>query len=248
MKKQELQKIIQDIAEEAIPSNRNVWPSLQEKLATQQRPRTRNWFLPTSRLGRLAFALSIVLLISITAYASEPWINRLIGSDNRLKHVDLSLRYPLNLSKTIDDVTITLDWAYADKDWVLIGYNLRSSDASRYEPTERMLTEQEGVIFPWQGSYGFISQCDFREEASLSGEYSYVGIFENISDSITIMAHFEVKADSLPETYSEESPSETNNNGKTVILTPMHPGRTIGPFVFDFVIPEVLSADISQGN
>ena len=101
------------------------------------------------------------------------------------------MRYPLNISKTIDNVTITLDWAYADNEWVLIGYNLRSSDAMRYEPIYKELTVDNGVILPWHGSYGFLSQYDYQEECPPSGEYSYVGIFENISASRTIEAYFE---------------------------------------------------------
>jgi hypothetical protein len=228
--------------------NHDVWPGLRDKLASQKRHRTRSWFLPSSRLGRLAFALSIILLISITAYASEPGIFGLLGRDNRFKDVDLSVRHPLNLSNTIDGVTIRLDWVYTDNDWVLIGYNLRSSDGLRYQPIDRKLAVEDGFILPWQGSYSFLSQYDYHDGASSAGESSHLGIFENLSVSRTLEVYFEVEAQSLPDTYSEEAPSDTQTGGKTVILTPMQPGRIVGPFIFEFTIPEVISGDKSQGN
>jgi hypothetical protein len=248
MKKHELNKIIQEIADQSIPLNHDVWPGLRDKLASQKSHRTRIWFFPSSRLGRLAFALSIILLISITVYASEPGIFGMLGRDSRFKNVDLSVRHPLNLSKTIDDVTITLDWVYADKDWVLIGYKLRSSDGLRYEPIDRMLTVDDGVILPWQDSYSFLSQYDYQEGATTSGESSHVGIFENLSVSMALATYFEVEAQSFPNTFSEVAPSEKQNDGKTVILTPIQPGRIVGPYRFEFLIPEVFSADISKGN
>ena len=248
MKKHEIKKIIQEIADQTIPSNFDVWPGLRDKLASQKSHRTRIWFFPSSRLGRLAFAFSIILLISITAYASEPGIFSILGRDNRFKDVDLSARHPLNLSKTADDVTITLDWVYADKDWVLIGYKLRSSDGLRYEPIDRLLTVNDGVILPWQDSYSFLSQYDYQEGVPTSGESSHVVIFENLSASMALEAYFEIEAQSFPDTYSEVSPSEKQNDGKTVILTPIQPGRIVGPYRFEFLIPEVFSADMRKGN
>ena len=242
MNTQKLQQIIQELADKAVSSNRDVWPKLREKLATQQHIKTRNSLFTSSRFGRLAFALSIIFIISITAYASEPWINRLIDGDIRLQHVDLSLRYPLNLSQTIDDVTITLEWAYADNDWVLIGYNIRSSDQMRFESRDEILTEIDGITLPWQGSYGFLSQNDIQEESLSPGEYSYVGIFENLSASRSVEAHFEVYAQELLRTYTEQTTPNADNSGTAILQTPMLSGMIVGPFKFDFVIPEISSS------
>jgi hypothetical protein len=241
MKKQKLRQVLEQLANQAVPSDRDMWPMLREQLAVQSQRTMRKRLIPATRLGWLSFVLVAVLFLSITAYAAGPWISRLFESDERFQDIDLSLRQSLNLSQTIENVTITVEWAYADTDWVLVGYTIRNSDGKRFDPYNETLTEKAGITLPWQGAYGVTGQSDMLQVTLPAGEGTYVGIFENISESSSLEAHFEVHAQELILPSQEATPPTVDNTEATELLTPAPAGRIIGPFTFDFFVPEISS-------
>ena len=241
MKKQELRQILHQIAMQAVPSNRDVWPTLRERLITQPHPRQRVWLLPATRLGWLSFALAVLFVFSITAYAARPWLNRLFERDERLQHIDLSLSQPLNLSKTIENITIIVEWAYADTDLVLVGYTIRTSDGKRFDPYHETLTDKAGITLPWQGSYGVTGQSDILQVTLPAGEGAYVAIFDNISAFQVLDVQFEVGVQELVLPSMQATPTVEATETAVALITPVTVGRIIGPFTFDFSINVVSS-------
>jgi hypothetical protein len=241
MKKQELRQVLHQLADQAVPSNYDMWPMLREQLAVQSHRSMRKRLTPATRLGWLAYALVVFLFISITAYATGPWISRLFERDERFQDIDLSLRQPLDLSQTIENVTITVEWAYADTDWMLVGYTICTSDGKRFDPYNEILTEKAGITLPWQGAYGVTGQSDMLQVTLPAGEGTYVAIFENISASRTLEVHFEVHAQELILPSQEASPPEEDNSETTVLLNPVPVGSIVGPFTFDFTAPVISS-------
>lgn len=241
MKKQELRQVLHELASQAVPSDRDVWPMLRKHLAVHPHRSFQKRLIPATSLGLLVFALAIMLFFSITAYATGPWISHLFERDERLQHIDLSMEQPLNLSQTIENVTITVEWAYSDTDQVLVGYNIRTSDEKRFDPTNEMLTDKTGITFPWQGTYGVTGQSDIMQVEFPTGEGTFIGIFDNISASRTLQVHFEVHAQELVMNPTEATPSTKENSETTVVLTPVPVGRIIGPFTFDFIVPVISS-------
>lgn len=239
MKKQEFRQILHEIAMQAVPSDRDVWPMLQERLAAQPHRRQRAWLHPATRLGWLGFALAILFIFSITAHAAGPWLNRLFERDVRLQHINLSLRQPLNLSQTIENITVTVDWAYADADLVLVGYTIRSSDGRRFDSYHASLTGKAGITLPWQGTYGVTGQSDVLQVTLPTGEGTYVAIFKNISASRVLDVQFKVHAEEFMLPSISAAPA--TEPPKTVMLKPVPVGRIVGPFTFDFNVTVVSS-------
>lgn len=241
MKKQELRQILHEIAIKAVPSDRDVWPMLKERLTAQSHRRQRVQLLPATRLGWLGFALAVLFVFSVTAYAAGPWLSRLFERDERLQHIDLSLSQPLNLSQTIEHVTVTVEWAYADTERVLVGYTIRTSDGKRFDPYHEILMDKAGITFPWQGAYGVTGQSDILQVTLPAGEGTYVAIFDNISASRVLDVQFEVRAQELVLPSTQAVPPTVEITERGVVLTPIPVGRIIGPFTFDFNITVVSS-------
>lgn len=240
MKKQELRQILHEIAMQAVPSNRDVWPMLRERLIAQTHRRQQVRLLPATRLGWLGFVLAVLFVFSITAYAAGPWLNRLFERDERLQHIDLSLSQPLNLSQKIENITVTVEWAYADADLVLVGFDIRTSDGKRFDPYHETLTEETGITLPWQGTYGVTGQSDILQVTLPQGEGTYVAIFDNTSASRVLDVQFEVHAQELVLLSMQAAPTvETTET--VVVLTPAPVGRIIGPFTFDLSVNVVSS-------
>lgn len=240
MKKQEFRQILHEIAMQAVPSNRDVWPMLRERLNAQSHGRQRVRLLPATRLGWMGFALAMLFVSSITAYAAGPWLYRLFERDERLQHIDLTLRQPLTLSQAMENVTVTVEWVYADTDWVLVGYTIRTSNGKRFDPYHETLTDKAGITFPWQGTYGVTGQSDILPVTLPAGEGTYVAIFDNISSSRVLDVQFEVRAQELLLPSMHAAPTvETTESA--VVLTPVPVGRILGPFTFDFNIIVVSS-------
>lgn len=248
MNKQKFQQVLDELAAQAVPSNLNLWPAIRERLALRPHRTLRAQLIPATRLGWLGFALAVLFIFSITAYAAGPVLSRLFQRDKRLKHVDLSLRQPLNLSQTIENVTVTVEWAYADADHVLVGYTIHTSDGRRFDPYHETLTDTTGVTFPWQGGYGVTGQSDILHVTLPAGEGTFVGIFDNISASHTLNVHFTVYAQELvlPSTQAVSPTPATETTTESGVvqtqLEPMPAGALIGPFTFDFDIPVVSSS------
>jgi len=249
MNKQQLQQTFHDLAARAVPANLDLWPAIRERVALRSHRTLRARLIPATRLGWLGLALASLFIISITAYATGPLVSRLLQRDERLKHVDLGLSQPLDLSQTIENVTVTVQWAYADAEWVLIGYTIRSSDGRRFDPYEATLTEATGITFQWQGGYGFTGHSDILQATLPPGEGTFVGVFNNIPSlstvSRTLNAHFTVFAQELVLPSTQAIPTTTEATIETgvaqVLLQPISGGTIIGPFTFDFNITVVSS-------
>ncbi|MFN4294609.1 MAG: DUF4179 domain-containing protein [Thermoflexales bacterium] len=237
MKKQELRETLHEIATQAVPSNCDMWPALRERLTAQPHRRQRPQLFPATRFGWLGVALAILFVFGATAYAGVPWLNRLFERDERLQHVDLSLSQTLNLTRTIENITVTVEWAYANADQVLVGYTLRSSDGRRFDPYHETLIDKAGIALSHQGTYGVTGQSDVLQVTLPAGKGTYVAIFDNSSASPVLDLQFEVHAQELvlPAT---EMPAPT---GETAEIAPVPVGRIIGPFIFDFSVTVVPS-------
>jgi|YNPNPStandDraft_1061719.scaffolds.fasta_scaffold40092_2 hypothetical protein len=232
MDKRYLKQTLLELATQAVPDDLDLWPAIRERLAhrPQRAPQTRP--IPAARLSWLGIALAALLVLSLTAYATAPALSRLLQRDDRLKHTDLArLSQPLDLSQTIGPVTITLQWAYADADRVLIGYTLHSADGRRFEPYGETLTEATGIAFQWQGSYG--------------AEGSFAPIFDAVSKPSTMPRSLHVRFTVYAREFvaPPSSPISSTTEAAGVTHVPLQPapsnGALIGPFTFDFTLPVV---------
>jgi hypothetical protein len=243
MNKKQFQEALHELAAEAVSSDLDLWPSIRERLARRSHSILLRRLIPSTRLGWLGFTLTVLFVFSITAYAAGPLISRLLHEDERLKHVDLALSQPFDISQTIENVTVTVHWAYADADYVLVGYTIQTSDGKRYDPNGEHLKDAAGVAFPWQGCYGVSGQSDILQVTLPPGEGTFVSIFDNVSSLNTLDVNFTVYTQEL--VFSSLPISSTSEAGVVQAhLEPMPAGKTIGPFIFEFNI-SVISSDHS---
>jgi len=248
MDKQKIQQILHEIAARAFPRRPDRWPVM--------------------RLVWIGVALLAIFAAGAGVYAAAPVITRLLGMDERVKDSGSSPPgYPLDLSQTAGPVTVTVEWAYADPDRILVGYILRSSDGRRYEPSA-VLTGPDGAVYGSQGEYEAAGQSDLLQLTLPAGEGSYIGAFpqclpdgqapdeksaphcypirENAVTSYggpqTLRLHLTIHASELIQSPSSTTPpasgdSPSQPQTQSAGAQPVTPRPAIGPFTFDFNLP-----------
>lgn len=244
MNKQQFQQTLHELAAQAVPSNLDLWPVIRARVAHKSHRTLWMRMLPATRLGWASLALVASFVFGVTAYAAAPVISRLLQMDEQLKYADpASLGQPFDLSQTIDNVTVTMQWAYADADRVLIGCTIRSSDGRRFDPYVEMLTDATGAVFQWQGGYGVVGQSDILKVTLPPGEGSFIWVFDNTVKSSTAPQTLNLRFTvHVQELVMSATPVTTSLDSGSVFLQPVPIGAVIGPFTFDFSIPVISSS------
>jgi len=97
------------------------------------------------RLGILpvVLALLVIVAIPVAAYQSISMIQRVLNTDGGMRHVVANkLGQTLNLSQTIAGYTVTLQWAYADTNRVVVAYAVQQPDG---QPLERRVLSDSSL-------------------------------------------------------------------------------------------------------
>ena len=210
--------ILAECATQAVPDSLSLWPSIHSRLEARQR---RSSGAPKVFRGSLRWAfLSLILVVALTAtaYAGSPVVRKLFqqmwpGAN------ESGLVQNINLSQTINGVTVTLENAYADANRIFVGFTVKDT-AKRYIPHQMKLTDATGTEFPGQLGMGVGGQSDILGMELPPGEGSSIWQFDAAA----------VKG----------MPQELNLSFETY-FSPMtkHAGPRIGPFTFDFTMPFV---------
>lgn len=114
MNDKQLKQLLTQIAEKEIPDDMDLWKPIQAQLEGQTVTRK-----PMLRLVRLAVAIAILLLVSLISYAVY---QNNIGDPGLSGAEEADLLTYIEESQTIDDVTVTLTWAYADEHRIALTY------------------------------------------------------------------------------------------------------------------------------
>lgn len=249
MKENNLKQILNDIGEQAIPDSIDLWSRLEVKLATQtQSHNSRISFKPKSRLGWVMLFVTVLLLFGGTLYATNSNVRNFIHLDPGLESVDLAeLGHPLNLSQTIEDTTVILEWAYADANRIALAFSIENNEGQRFDPNSNKLTDTDGTIYRGAGGFGLTGASDELRIDLPPGEGLYLYNFDGsqvTNDPATLNLRFEVVLEEFSLPLMVETPSATvipNKDGTTTIVTASstspYTGKSIGPFVFNFEIP-----------
>ncbi len=176
--KEHMKQILKRIGEQEISSDIDLWPSLEVRLMKSTDSKQPVISLPTTRLSWIALIALAFLLISSVTYALSPALRRLLQMDVGLSQVESTgLGYPLNVSQTNKDATVTLVWGYADENRVAVGYSIEASSDESYEPRQLTLTDQEGRVFNPTAGLGTIGDSAVVNTPISSGENDYVFSF-----------------------------------------------------------------------
>jgi hypothetical protein len=108
---------LHDIAQQEIPDDmKSLWPAIQARM---ERKTTRR-VLRLTRFGWVTAIIVFSLMIGAGAYAFYQFGQ---GGDPGLSHLDEDLITSIDQSVTIDGVTVTLDWVYADEHRIALAYH-----------------------------------------------------------------------------------------------------------------------------
>ena len=176
-------------------------------------------FTPQTRLAWVLLPLLLVLLIGGTVYAASPVMREFF--QKFAGHIEnKGLVQELNISQTIDGVTISIQRAYADSNVILLG-TMVSGPAKDYDMFIGDLSTDDGYIFPGMlavstvpGSEDILGEWAEGERRAVISSYD-ASKLEGAAAEI----HLKLKIDVEERTaLGEES-------------------RTMGPFVLSFTLP-----------
>ncbi len=220
---QELRKHFSVEVGEVEPS-RGWWNNAISQVITK-RNRSR-WFglVPKTHLA-WAFLPLIVLLLGGAVYGASSLLSELFQ-----KHApqieEAGLAQELNLSQTINGITVSLERAYADSNVVLLGFTVSGPD-TRYQPEIGGLSTADGQNIPGMIGVGTGSKEILGNLNSSAVIYTFdTSSMKNESPEISLI--LEVNVVDLPMT------------GESKTLT--------GPFRFEFDVPFHAGKSISVGR
>ncbi len=111
-----LHELLTEIAEQEVKDDMNLWPKIQSQLNTPLSRRTR------STLSVLKFATVLALMLVVTAAAYAIYQGIRMG-DSGLEAVNQeNLVTHLNMTQVVDGITVTLNYAYADANRIVVDY------------------------------------------------------------------------------------------------------------------------------
>lgn len=247
MKEQRVVQTLQEIAEREVADSVDLWPAIQARL--QPRRRRSRWaqLRPTTRLGWAFLAMALLLAMSTMAYAVVPIVSRLFQQEAGLSHIErVGLSQEIDLSLTIDGITVTLERGYADINRIVLGYTIHAADGRRYDPYSIRLSDANGAVLLPMIGMGVTGQSDVMEISLPPGEGGFVLSFDaadlqSMPSILDLHLEIELKEFVLPLNEPDLPPAQENLSAPPVVTvagtTAMHEGALVGPFTFDFGLP-----------
>lgn len=230
---------LQEIARKEIPDDMNRLPEIQQQLGRFSRSAAR------SRTSWVVAAILTMLAVSIVAYAAARLLQNTPLDPGLQGASEADLITVLNLQQTIDGVTVTLDYAYADANRLSIAVSSKGTIPAdiQYSFSDIQLSNSEGYpITPMFGGGGGGGGSTDNPEVntyglSTLGSYDTTAIQGN-PDSLDLRVETTILVNSGVDQSaggSGSSGGSTPDEGAN-LMTPA-PARTIGPFVFEFELP-----------
>lgn len=247
MKEQQVVRTLQEIAEREVADSVDLWPAIQARL--QPRRRRARWaqLRPATRLGWAFLAMALLLAVSTMAYAVVPVVSRIFQQEAGLNHVERAgLSQEIDLSQTIDGITVTLERGYADINRIVLGYTIHAADDRRYDPYSMRLSAANGVVLSPMVGMGVTGQSDVMEISLPPGEGGFVFSFDatdlqSVPSILDLHLEIELEEFVLPANEPALPPAQENLPAPPSVIvagaTAMREGALVGPFTFDFGLP-----------
>lgn len=247
MKKQQVTQILQEIVEQEVPDNVDLWPAIRARVKPRRRSSRWVQWMPATRLGWAFMALVLCLAFGAVAYAVVPVVSRLFQQEAGLRHVEqANLVQELNLSQTIDGVTVTLERAYADANRIVVGFTIKDPNGQRYDAHHLTLTDMAGTVFSGTIGFGVTGQSDILKVSLPPGEGAYVLAFdaapvEGAPAELDLRLEMEV-VEALPLDAFEPPPTligppDEPPASMVVEALPVPEGDIVALFTFEFSVP-----------
>lgn len=247
-----LQRYLDEIAQETIGEDMNLWPEIRAQVEEKRAQQFRFAF----GLGRVATVIFALLVVSTVGYAF--YLNR-GGSHGDAGLIGVSqaeLTTSLELTQTINDVNVSLLWAYADGNRISLSYEVEYANTLDVPPLTSMeLKDKAGNSFPGaaflMGGGGGGGGGGGRRSYGSVVSYDATAITEQPSAlDLTLIMRFgqEGQADTpspipLPEVTPSVGGGGGGGGGGGMEVSPEHPPEKaltpLAPFIatFDFSVP-----------
>lgn len=246
MKEQRIAQTLQRIAENEVPATLDLWPAIQARVQPRRASSQRAHWMPVTRLGWAALILGATLLFGSITYALSSVISQVFSMLPGWQHIEEAhLAQELNLSQTLDGITVTLERAYADANEIVIGYTVKDLTDQKLHVSQINLTDGQGTVFSEMAGAGVSGASDLLGVQLPPGEGVYVTAFDasaiegtpaSLQLHLTLYLAKLVPADQAPT--STIPPTEPA--GSTAIVAPVMTMReeiVSGPLTFDFSVP-----------
>jgi len=129
MKDEQLQETLEAIANDAIPEDIDLWEEIEMQLLKDSMPRR----TPFRRLAQVAALVIMLMTVSTGVYAV---VNQIIddGDETIRTLSEADLVTVLDQEQTVDGITLTLDWAYADANRIALAYQTMFDETQVAQP------------------------------------------------------------------------------------------------------------------
>lgn len=226
MSEPQLRRVLADLAAQGVPEGPDLWPGIRTRMA-QGRDRSRRGravmrrhsltrlisagkHLP-SRAAILALALIGLVLIG-TGYAALPLVQQQLSESPEGQQM-LAYGKSMHLVRTVGAYTISLDFAYADRDGGLLGYTIDAPRGRAFgNQLDQVTLSSDGTEVPIVGGSGIGSQADMTRNFVSFGGIPQAKAHSEVPLRLTVGA------------------IDTNRPDGTTRTVP-------GPWVFDFTVP-----------
>jgi hypothetical protein len=222
MNEQHITQSLHDIAQRDVEKI-DLWPAIRQRIQPKQATKAHTRFVPTTRLGWATIAVMFFLAASTGAYATSTIVSQLFRTDGGLEYIDVSgFSHEINMSQTVDGVTVNVERAYADTHRIVVAFTTQSTDGKRYVVNPILFAGTNGTSFRQESASGRnIAPEDMQgSTALLPGEggmvYSFFVNGINGSPSALNVRLVLTATDERSMTLPEEG---------------------IGPFTFEFSMP-----------
>jgi hypothetical protein len=248
VKKERVIKTMREIAEREVATVIDLWPRLERRLTSGQHTPKLAGLQLAPRLSWAAAILALLLVVGTVAYATSPALRALLTLDPGLQDVEVDARL-LDLSQTVNGVTVNLDWAYADANRIAVAYSIdapgRAAEEQRYHATDLVLRHESGAVLPPMFGMGLQGQSDLLGIELPPGQSAMVMSFDTTSlprNSEILALQMDLTVETFdPMAELEQLPAEVvaeDATSESVLLDPLAGERTrIGPFSFHFTVP-----------
>ncbi|MDD5037765.1 MAG: DUF4179 domain-containing protein [Dehalococcoidales bacterium] len=219
MERERLEKQLQDYFQaevQKVEPSPEWWNKAVSRVEEQKRRSRWSVLIPRTRLAWILLPL-ILLLIGGTVYGASSLVRELfqrLATDVE----KAGLAQELDMSQTIDGVTVKLERAYADSNVILLGYTV-SGPKSRYYTDFGGLSTAEGQEISGMMGMG-----------TVPGSSLILGSWPE-SQRAAIIAAFDASS-------VKGTPSELSLRLETSVSdSPIDTQASVGPFSFDFKLP-----------
>ena len=248
MKEQQMTRILQEIADQKVPTSLDLWPAIRARVQPRQRSSRRVQWMPATRLSWAALILGALLLFGGITYALNPALSQVFRAFfPGWRHIEEThLAQEVNLSQTLDGVTVTLERVYADANQIVIGYTVKGLADQNLEVSRMSLTDEQGRAFSEMTGAGAAGTSELLGVQLPPGEAAYVTAFdasvvegkpERLRLHLTMHLVKLVPVDQTPVTPTVPLPEPSEAGVIVALAQALREEMVSGPFTFDFSVP-----------